>query len=159
MKLWIIIADSSVARIFATDGRDAPLHVVDTLIHPGSRAKNIEIDADRAGRVRKRFGQPGVFAMTTAVSSHETEARRFARQVADALYDGLNRHAFDMLGLVAPAHFLGLLRDALDPQVSKRVLTSVKRDLSHVQEHELRQRLGPVLDAIKHEEHRHGSQG
>jgi protein required for attachment to host cells len=155
MKLWIVIADASVARIFSTDGADGPLQVVDSLIHSASRARDADVNTDRPGRVRKHLGQPGVFAMAAGVSPHETEAHRFARQVADALHDGLNRRAFDLLALVAPPHFMGVLREALDPHVARRVVTSVKRDLGHVKEHELRQRLGSVLEAVKREEHRH----
>jgi len=47
--------------------------------------------------------------------------------------------------LVAPPHFLGLLRDAVSAQVKKQISASVGRDLSMLKNHELPERLADVL--------------
>src|SRR4029079_10599152 len=83
-------------------------------------------------------GRPGVEAET---DPKEVEAQKFARELAGELKKGLDDHAYDALILAAPPHFLGLLKDALDDQVRRRVEATIAKDLSPLAPSEIQRRL------------------
>ena len=72
----------------------------------------------------------------------------FARQIAHALDAGRDAHAFDTLALVAPPHFLGLLRKSLSPTVRRTVITSAHEELTWMQPQELSDHLSDVIAAL-----------
>ena len=56
--------------------------------------------------------------MEPDTTQHEVQAERFARELGQVLSEALTSKKYDVVGLVAPAHFLGLLRAELTPQVA-----------------------------------------
>jgi protein required for attachment to host cells len=156
MKLWILVADAGNARIFDSDGRHEPLRLLRTLSHERSRTRDADINSDRAGRRGKSLGQhgSGTFALPASVRQHDVEARHFARELAGIIGSAQDRHDFTALALVAPARFLGLITDSLDPQARKRVVHRMDKDLTHVETRNLDAHLAPVFQAAEAEEHR-----
>ena len=79
--------------------------------------------------------------MSPSTPPHEVEAERFAHTVAKLLEGGLDSNDYERLLLVAPPHFLGLLRSALSSHVAKHVEGSLDKDYTELDAEELAERL------------------
>lgn len=126
-KTWIVVADSARARIFERDGRWQELNEFRDLAHPESRLRNGDL----------RTGGRGEQMESTRQSSHdsdwenspaETEATRFAREVARALQEGRNEGGYEKLVLIAAPAFLGRLREKLDPATAHCVVQELDKN-------------------------------
>jgi protein required for attachment to host cells len=137
MKQWVLVADASRARIFSIPEDNKPWQLERELEHPASRAKATDLTTDVPGRVKQSFGAGSRPAMEDPTDPKEVEAQTFARSLAAALEQGLNQNRFERLTLVAPPHFLGLLRGAVPEQVAKRIHQSVNKDYTHLPGREL----------------------
>ena len=142
---WVLVADASRARLFVTDGRVAPWALRKEFAHPASAAKVSEIMADKAGRVQQRVATGKRSAVESPTSPKETEAKRFAHELAAELEREHGRNSFSRLVLVAAPQFLGLLRGSLSAPVMKCVVATVHKDLTHLVERELPERLRDEL--------------
>lgn len=147
MKQWVLVADASRARIFSIPENNKPQKPLPWVLekefdHPEGRARATELTTDVPGRVKQSFGANSRPAMEEPTDPKEVEAQSFARQLAESLEQGLNRNKFERITLVAPPHFLGLLRGAVNEQVSKRIHQSVNKDLTLLPARELPEHLG-----------------
>ncbi|HJV90366.1 MAG TPA: host attachment protein [Holophagaceae bacterium] len=132
-RTWILVADTGRARLFLNQGTALEERVV--AVHPEGRRHTGALVSDAQGR---RSHGP---VMGSDRDPKEAEARRFAKFLATRLKQGLDTHACDSFVLVAPPHFLGLLRNTLDPQVAKRVLTTLDHDFTTLDAEELFERI------------------
>ena len=126
--MWILVADSSSARLYSRTSRRAPLTEVNRFSHPEARAKSGEIYADAPGRVHDRFGA-GRHAVDTRSDLRTQEHERFARELADYLARGHHEGAYGRLVLMAPPAFLGALRGQLKPTLAGTVAGEVPKNL------------------------------
>jgi protein required for attachment to host cells len=143
-KTWIVVADGAHARIFLNEGPGTGL--VPALDHDmiGNKLPSRELGSDRPGVSFSSSG-PGRRAMAPPTDPHEHAEHAFIRQVAMAVKEGLNAHAFEQLVLVAPPKALGDLRTALDPQAAKLVKADLNKDLTHLTPHQLADHLQDIL--------------
>lgn len=141
---WILIADAARARLYATRGRTQPWVLVRELAHPRSAAKVSEIVSDKPGRWQHSVGGSRS-ATDPRTPPKEVEAEHFARELAQALREGYTRNAFARLILVAPPHFLGLLRQCLGNGVRDALAASVDRNWTDLAVQELPGRLAEAL--------------
>lgn len=138
MTQWILISDASRGRIFSTTGPSRRLLLGSDLDNPAGRAKVSEIVSDGHGRYADNGGRRGTPSATAPQTSvHMQEEERFARRLADILQKGMEQKRYDSLAIFAPPQFLGVLRSVLSPEVHKRVVATVAKDLTHVREHDL----------------------
>ncbi len=72
---------------------------------------------------------------------HEIESERFAHSIAKVLEGGLADNAYERVVLVAPPHFLGLLRATISPNVAKRVELTLDKDYTALKPDELAERV------------------
>lgn len=142
---WILVADASRARLFSTAGKIAAWSLRREFSHPESSAKGREIMSDKAGRVQQRVADGNRSAAGPPTSPKETEARHFAHELAATLEKEFGRNAYSRLVLVAPPHFLGILRGCLTSPVAKSVVTTVDKDLTHLNDRDLPDRLRETL--------------
>ncbi|HVA50667.1 MAG TPA: host attachment protein [Pirellulales bacterium] len=145
MDTWILVADSSRARIFASPKKGKPWELIEELGHPESRMKNREINMKEQGRTRQIFGAGHRPRMEPDTEPKEVEAEHFAHELVDKLSDGLNQNAYAALALVAPPHFLGHLRKLLSDQASKCLVATVDKDYTGSDVRELMERLDDVV--------------
>jgi protein required for attachment to host cells len=75
----------------------------------------------------------------------EAEAKHFAHELAASLEQAFGRNAYSRLVLVAPPHFLGMLRGCLSASVTKAVVATLDKDLTQINERELPDRVRDVL--------------
>ena len=148
-KTWVLVCDASRARILNEEPNGRGYTMVEAFEHAESRAKVRDLVADENGRKpagpsvgnngpRNISGRPGAEPDT---DPKEVEAQKFARELAAALEKGLNDHAYDTLTIVAPPHFLGLMRGTLNDQVVKRLTLTIDKDFSSLPPRDLEERL------------------
>jgi len=144
MTTWILVADACGARLFMTFDNGKSLHLLERFSHAQSRAMEAQLVSDRPGS-----GRSSAHAMPATKEPHlahkELEAIEFARVLDDYLREAAEQKKFNSLILVAPPHFLGLLRDQLSPGVARTVSGSVGKDLVYMDRQAICQHVVKVL--------------
>lgn len=149
MDTWILVANASRARIFTSPERGKPWQTVGEFEHPESRMKNRDINMKEQGRTKQSFGAGHRPMMEPVTEPKEVDAEHFAHQLANKLTDGAQRQVYEGLVLVAPPHFLGLLRKILSESTQKFVTATVDKDYTASDVRELVERLeGAVYGEI-----------
>lgn len=139
-RTWILVAESSRAIVFATEGPDGVLTEVEALAHPEGRLHARDLVTDYAGKDGGSVGQsPHVLA--EKVGPHKQEVIDFAHLLAKHLEAGRVHGKFDRLVLVAPPAFLGELRNCLGKELMALVSRQVDKNLVHQPAEVLRQYL------------------
>ncbi len=138
MKTWILVAESSRARLYEWDGkRSSPLRELADLVRPQARLHEREITADLPGR---NAGADDVshHALADPTPADEQEAIRFAREVVEHLEQGRKTGAFDRLFISAAPAFLGHLRKAMSEPLQAKVARELDKNLVQLQGGELK---------------------
>jgi protein required for attachment to host cells len=138
-KTWVVVADRSRARIFSVDSPRGPLHEIEDLVHPESRAHERDLTSDRPGRASDQH------VLNAAHSARDQQANEFAREIVDCLEGGRINGGFERLVLVAAPDLLGLLRKALNGQLSKLVSRTIDKNLTQQDAREIRRLLPTFL--------------
>jgi protein required for attachment to host cells len=152
MTAWILVTDSSRAKLFTTELAEQPWNLVEEFEHPEGRERSREIrPSSPPGRMLQSKTKGGRrSAMEPRHTPKEAEAERFAQELAGYLEAAIAKRGFDALVLVAPPHFLGVLQDALGDQTAKCVRATVDKDLSMLSAADARERLlGAVFPGVK----------
>ncbi len=139
-KTWIVVAESSRARLFARNG--SKLDEIETLVHPQGRVRNRDLDSDRPGRTFDSAG-PGRHAMNRHNDPKRTEAMNFARQIVERLESARTRGSFTRLVLIAAPEFLGLLRQDMSAPLAGLVTRSIDKNLVQADAGEILEHLAP----------------
>jgi protein required for attachment to host cells len=152
---WILVCDASRARLLREEPRGKRFSLLQELDHEESRARARDLMADAHGRkpvgpvpARSVQGQGGAFGRPGAepdTDPKEVEAHKFARELAAVLERGLYDHAYDRLVVVAPPHFLGMIRGTLTTEVAKHVDVTIDKDLTWLELPALTERLEDAL--------------
>lgn len=132
---WIVVADSSHARIFQLREGQLPAEEIHSLANPQGRAGNQQLASDEHGQY---FGPDGHGHTAPRVEEPvQHEVHQFARQIGHLLDSAAAQHRFQHLALVAAPRFLGLLRDSLDKQTRKLVTAEQAKNVAAFARHEL----------------------
>lgn len=133
---WILVADSSRARLFSADKALAPLREIASFSHPQCRARTQDLTSDRQGR-RNDNGSHMAFD----VEPKRQEAISFAKEISERLKSGRNARLYDKLYIAAAPGFLGLLRSKLDAGTARMVVEAVNKDLTQFDPQRIRRHL------------------
>lgn len=139
-KVWIVVADSATARIFAAATPTGPLEERATLAHPEGRMHEQELVSDLPGRTFDSVGA-GRHKKEVEVGPKKHEAIKFAERIAQQLETGRVQGRYETLLLVAAPDFLGLLREKLGQQTAARVHLEIDKDLTKHDAGDIRQAL------------------
>ncbi|WP_375770537.1 host attachment protein [Archangium gephyra] len=137
--LWILVANGSRAKLFATDERAEVWDLREEFQHEESRSMSRQLlnqpDNPNAGSLHKPQpeNQPD--------ARQQLEIDRFARELAARLERGLNDHAYDRLVIAAPPGMLGLLRKLVSTRVHQRLMLDFRADYMNVPDRELPERI------------------
>ncbi|NWN82249.1 MAG: host attachment protein [Halomonas sp.] len=127
MTTYIVVADAARARIFTRDALE--LVEKESLVHSESRLHEGDLVTDRGSDVHESTGTSSRSSGGESMArTHEEQV--FAKQVAERLYRARTDNSLAKLILVAPARFLGQLRDKLDGPTAKLVIHSLTKDLT-----------------------------
>lgn len=125
---WVVVADTSRARIFSVENAFSPLVEIQTLSHPEARLHSGDLVSDRPGRDRSN-GSRSHDVGHMAEIKHD-EAVRFASEVCATLESGRARGHFNKLHVIAAPSFLGLLRKHQPQPLQKMVATEISKNLT-----------------------------
>lgn len=144
--LWALVANSSNAQIFEIKGHGHSITKVHHIDHPDGRKKPAEINTDRQGHGSSHVGSH-THSLAPEVDTHSREQENFAHALAKELEKAYGEKAFQELALVAPAPFLGKLKQAFGDGLKKSVSKEVSKDLPEtLSEDEIVKHLTRYLD-------------
>ncbi|MDX1527351.1 MAG: host attachment protein [Gammaproteobacteria bacterium] len=149
-KYWIVVAESSHARIFHCSKPGAVLIEETALVHPESRLHAQDIHSDLPGRAFDSGGE-GRHAMSADTDPKRHEAEVFARELIAHIESGRTGGMFEELVLAAAPAFLGLLRERMSSALRQRVIHTVSKNLVHEDKAVITRQLGPTKKGIGRE--------
>lgn len=127
-RTWILVAESSRAKLYAASTRKGPLTEVDAFVHPEGRLHAGDLVSDRVGSDGGSIGQ-GRHVVDDKSTPKKQENINFARTIAHYLEGARSKGNFKKLILVAPPAFLGLLRENLSKEVRDLVTEQIDKNL------------------------------
>lgn len=140
-RVWIIIADKRLAKIYSKAGNSLEM-IGEAAASEDGKSK---MENKQMGRTTDSNGGPARIKYEPSMSPVRRRAFKFAHEIADLLDKALEKDAFDRLILVAPPQTLGDLRTALDKRVTSRVLAEINKDLTKLNEKDLRDGLEKIV--------------
>lgn len=143
-KTWVLVAESSQARIFTADSPSSPLNEIETLSHQNSREHAQNLSTDLPGRQADK-SSPSHHSLSDSTDLKKQEAMKFAKIINDHLDKGRNQQAYQNLIIVADPAFLGLLRENQSSATSKLVSLEVNKNLGKESLESIRQHLPEIL--------------
>ena len=138
MSIWILVADSSRAKLFSAANSKSPINELEDIVHPEGRMHEGDLISDKPGSDGGSYGQgPHIYGDKT--TAKEQEQLRFAKSLAQRLESARIEGAFQRLVLIAPAAFLGILRAQLGKEVMNLVTNEVHKNLLNLSTDKLHQ--------------------
>jgi protein required for attachment to host cells len=117
---WVVVADSSAARIFNAPSPTGALQEIASYAHAEGRLHESDMRTDEPGMTKDRAGY-AKHGMEPKVKPKEQEAIAFARLLAKRIELARSKSEIERVVLVAPPEFLGHLRAVLDEDARKIV--------------------------------------
>jgi len=136
LNTWVLVADSSCAKIFKSDGRNI-LQEVSDLVHYQSKIHQQDMTTDLPGSNTGGGGSKHNLEGQTDVK--EYEASNFAREINEYLKAGQHSGQFNQLIVVAPPEFLGILRGIFKADISRLISHEINKDLVKFSTPEIRE--------------------
>jgi protein required for attachment to host cells len=128
--IWYVVADGGRARILQKRGRQGDRQeAFDTrqeFVSANLHSHTHELGTERPGRVRES-ATSAHHAVQPRQDLHQADKQSFVLEVAAVLNEASQRHEFDGLVLVAPAHALGDLRQALDGATQRKITGELQK--------------------------------
>ena len=130
---WVVVADSSRARIFELTGRDRGLRELDDLVNPAGRLDDRDIDADAKGRYFGKGEREQAHTAEPEVPPVQHKIELFSKQLGHYLDQACLEQRFDELHLIAPPKILGLIRQNIGDKVRQAIAEEIPKDLAWFQ--------------------------
>lgn len=137
-KTWVLVADTTRARVFFVDKPIGPLQEVETLVHTEGRLHEQELTSDRRPGRNAGGGGNGGHSMGHEDDPKKQEGVRFARQVGEYLDEAHLARRFDKLYVMAAPSFLGDLRQVLGKGVLQAVSEEIAKNVTRLNADEIR---------------------
>lgn len=147
MKTWVLVADSSRARIFTASKSTSPIVEFRDLVHSEGRQHEREITSDLPGH-NSGASISNRHAMGSETDPLQQEAINFSREINQNLDQARLSKVYDRLIVVAAPAFLGLLREHMSPATSKLVAYELNKDLTKMNATEIRKHLPERLPRL-----------
>ncbi len=126
---WILVADSSRARIFDAE-KLSSLEEIESFVHTEGRLHEQALTSDLPGKDAGVSGGAGGHAYQSKTSAKEQEAINFAKTIAKHLDNAHNAKKFTRLMIVSEPSFLGILRNQLSDQSRKAVCYELDKNIT-----------------------------
>ena len=141
---WIVVADSSAARVFDAPSPTGGLSEVAAYAHSESRLHERDLRSDQPGTTKDRAGY-ATHGIEPRTSPKEHEAIVFARMLAETIERARATSQIERLLLVAPPEFLGHLRAAMSASARKIVASEFTLNVVRMAPDEIRRHLPEKL--------------
>lgn len=140
-KVWVVVANRAEMKIYRAENVHTLIQI-HYLTHIQSQLTSQELTSDKQGSHRGSFGSDTMEEKTPAKLK---EANSFANQIAKVLEDAVNKKEVERIYLIANPQFMGILRQAINPQVAKLIEREIPKDVVHATADQIREYLPPVL--------------
>jgi len=140
---WVVVADTSRARIFSAEKPASSLIEIQTLCHPEGRLHKGDLVTDRPGRDRSAGTRSHDVGHRT--DAKEEEISRFASQVSDTLESGRIKGEYKKLYVIAAPSFLGMLRKQRKNALQQMIAEEIPKNLAARDINEIRDSLPRYL--------------
>lgn len=134
--IWVVVADSSRARIFSAEKPDSTLEEIQTLAHPEARMHEGDLVSDRSGRGRG-IGHD----MGHESAAREEENIQFAARLCESLEAARVKGQFIRLYIVAEPRFLGMIRKHCSSALQNMIESEIPKNLAAHRLDEIRSHL------------------
>lgn len=134
-ETWIVVANSTVARVFRLD----KLHLkeMDSLIHPESRMRDQDLIEGEVGSA-VGLGSRKFMMARSSQPPKKIEAEQFAKQVVQYIGSARIKGSLERLFLAASPSFLGLLRGEMDSHTAQLIAHEISKDITHLEPEEIK---------------------
>lgn len=126
---WIVVADAARARVFEREGAKDALHEATNFVHGESALHAGDLRTGGKGGTISNSSGRSFRRSEPHATPQETNAERFAKEIAEHLRQGRTREAYGSLILIAEPRFLGRLRANIDAETAKRVRFTIDKNL------------------------------
>ena len=123
-NVWVLVCDASRGRLFEIPEPAGDWNQIEVFDHEGS--------TDHDGVAR-------------ASDAKEVEKKHFAHTLASMLDQAQRSNRFRALVLVSPPHFLGMLKAELTAELTKHLIGTLDKDLTHESQAQLVERLAETV--------------
>ncbi|KGM08072.1 hypothetical protein LP43_0495 [Methylophaga thiooxydans] len=129
-KKWIVVAESSRARIFSVESRTTPLKELDAMVHPGTPVteQSFGLEGHHGGR----------HPLESRLEPKEVETLHFAHDLGEHLETARRSGDYNDLVLISSPGFLGKLKQHLGTVTLKNISQTINKNLIHKSESEIR---------------------
>jgi protein required for attachment to host cells len=127
---WIVVADSSRARIFELQEGEQHLREIEDFLNISGRADADDLRTDERGRFYGKGERNQAHTADPAVFPVEHENELFSRTITQYLDNARNQQRYTRLCLIAAPKFLGLLRNNLHKEVHKLIEEDLPKNIS-----------------------------
>lgn len=146
-SVLVLVCDAARARFFDVQAGDPSWHLVISVTHDESRCKASDLVTDHSGRRSPEGASAHQNALAPSSSPKDLQKELFARTLAKTLDNAMRAARLRHWVLVAPPHFAGALAKHLTPELEKRLLGTLHKDLSHEVPAEIARRVGHLVRA------------
>jgi len=140
-KTWVIVAESSRARLFSVVAKNEALVEVEDMMNPASRMHESELTADLPGRAYGSTGSGIKHSMEPKITPKDQATIDFAKMIAERIEKGRTTGELKSIILACSPKFLGILRHYLSDETQKLVTRSIDKNLIEMPEAEIRAHL------------------
>lgn len=126
---WVVVADTTRARILSADKPVSALKELKTLTHPNARLHEGDLTSDRPGRDRNG-STSGSHDVGHTTDAKQEEAIRFAGKVNEAVESGRVAGKFKKLYVIAAPSFLGLLRKNFSSATKQMIAGEIDKNVT-----------------------------
>lgn len=148
MTTWILIADTSRAKLLSAELPEEAWTPVETFENTSAHLTSKELSPTPPGKMKQSGATKSRHtALEPRTTPKEAELERFVHRLVNYLEDAMARRAYDRLALVAPPRLLGMLRKALGKQIASRMQAAIDKDLVALDNDEIRERLSAEVFA------------
>lgn len=145
-KTWYVITDGGRARVVRKRDDRHAFETHREFVSAEIHGKTHDIGAERPGRVHESSGSAH-HAIEPRHDLHLAEKRSFVAKVAAGLNEAAAHEEFDQLVLVAPAHALEWLNEALEAPTRLKVAAELQKDLTKTPNSELGKHFAQLNEA------------
>lgn len=127
---WVVVADSSRARFFETQGNVESLVELEDFLSPAARMDEAALRHDAKGRFFGKGEREQAHTAEPAVSAKTHAAQKFSKVIMQHLEQACEKKRYDRLILIAPPQFLGQLHKQLSQRVMQRITQELPLNIS-----------------------------
>ncbi len=144
---WILVADTTHARVFTAATPSSALEEIEDLTHTAGRLHDRELTTDLPGKIKSADNGGHAYEQPTDPKKHEADT--FALQVVQHLEAAHNANKFKQLLIVAEPSFLGLLRKHLPEQIKNLVSLELDKNVTNQSAADIRGHLPHYLPSLQ----------